>query len=184
MPTATSSSTVARTSSNDASRAAPSSQVVNARPNPPDPRTFGAKTVKPAATRLCATGEYAGRSVPSGPPWKLTTVRFGPLTPAGRYSQPDSARPSQATYSWRTGVTSTSGSGRRGADGTLIGAAPESNGTTQSPRGARGPVSSANSVAPSAASDQPGMTGSGNSICRSGAPSDRSCTHSSVTSRT
>src|SRR5919112_1925745 len=116
MPPATSASTVARTSAKEPSRAAPSSQVVNARPKPPEPRTFGAKTVNPAATRLCAIAEYAGRSTPSGPPWKLTTVRFGPVTPGGRYSQPDSGSPSEATYSYRTGVTSSARSEKRGDD--------------------------------------------------------------------
>src|SRR3954468_15859785 len=96
MPSATSASTVVRTSANDASRAGPSSAVVNARPKPPDPRTFGANTVNPAATRLCATGDQLGRSWPSGPPWKLTTVRFGPGTPGGRESQPGSASPADA----------------------------------------------------------------------------------------
>ena len=57
MPAVTSASTVVRTSSKDASRAGPSSEVRKARPNPPEPRTFGANTVKPAATRPCATGE-------------------------------------------------------------------------------------------------------------------------------
>ena len=56
---------------------------MNAAPWPPEPRTLGAKTVSPAATSAWATGEKAGRSWPSGPPWKLTTVRLGPCTPGG-----------------------------------------------------------------------------------------------------
>jgi hypothetical protein len=83
MPAVTRAATVVRTSSKDAARAAPSSEVRKARPKPPEPRTFGAKTVKPVATRLWATGDQSGRSWPSGPPWKLTTVRLGPRTPGG-----------------------------------------------------------------------------------------------------
>ena len=76
------------------------------------------------------------------------------------------------------------GSGsRRGAPGSGRGrrrrrpAAPAT-----APRGASGPVSSATSVAPSAASDQPGMHRLGQRRpARSSDPSDASCTHSSVT---
>ena len=69
---------------------------MNAAPCPPDPRTFGAKTVSPAATSAWATEWNSGRSCPSGPPWKLTTVRLAPGTPGGVYSQPSSSVPSSA----------------------------------------------------------------------------------------
>ncbi|WP_324275963.1 hypothetical protein [Blastococcus brunescens] len=51
----------------------------------------------------------------------------------------------------------------------------------EQPRGARGPVSSAIIVAPSADSDHPGITGSGSAISRTQDPSDSACTRSSVT---
>ena len=53
------------TSAKDASRAGPSSAAVNARPKPPEPRTFGANTVNPAATRPCARSRWTWKRAPT-----------------------------------------------------------------------------------------------------------------------
>ena len=53
---------MAGTSRKESDRAGPSSADMNARPNPLDPRTFGANTVRPAAASDCESCAYAGRS--------------------------------------------------------------------------------------------------------------------------